>query len=264
MSYDAEEPVILPFRQACPVEFRGMGMIKPIQDMGKTFVVCVIHGGPGTRKTTQLWAIQQYCLGRPMTAQERVHVMAEAADIDRHRFSMEWLDAWCSWPGILCIDDVGYKQPNDWNVQALYAILNIRGQHKRRTVITTNHDKDKIHALYGEPIASRMFRDVVIGSGTTDMRGVRSPATWQQAPAPTPQAQDGAQQAPYDPHAVYRFYQEHPERIGPTARLFIKKYEAKQAGPKQPKKTPCAPEVRTAVAVASAVDEVLTNPFPVG
>lgn len=255
MSNDTEEIVSLNTRQHVPPEFAGMSVIPSILSKGKDILILTMFGGPGSGKTTQLWAVQQYCTQIAKAYSHRCHVMSECHDIDRHRYSEAWLEAWCNFPGILCIDDIGYKKPNEWNIQALYAILNIRAENKRKTMVTTNHDKKKITELYGEPIASRLFRDVVIDAGTTDMRGVRSTAQWHE-PKPVAVEKPKDENKPYDPKEVYEFYIANPQRIGPSSRKFIDKYEARMNGEQQKAKAKSVDKGWTGTAAAVATAEI--------
>jgi hypothetical protein len=179
------ETITLSSRQLIPAEYAGWTLPEAIKALAGKWQTIVIHGGPGTKKTTQLWTIKK-------ASRDPVYVMSEAADIDAHRFSMPHTEAWAAFRGILCIDDVGYKRSaNDWNMQVLFAVLNHRRANGLRTVITTNFNREKIKEIYGDHIASRIFGDREIDAGKVDMRGKVAAASWNEQPRKRIEITDG-------------------------------------------------------------------------
>jgi hypothetical protein len=174
MHNDAET-ITLSSRQPIPPEYANWQLPDAIQSLaGKWNTLCLV-GGPGSRKTTQLWTIRR-------VSRDPVHVMSEAADIDAHRFSMPHTEAWSIFRGILCVDDIGYKKPNDWNIQVLYTVLNHRRANGLRTILTTNHEEKKIAEMYGDHIASRMFGDKMLNVGSIDFIKKTTAASWNEQP----------------------------------------------------------------------------------
>jgi DNA replication protein DnaC len=70
-------------------------------------------------------------------------------DISKHR-------------GLLIIDDLGAKSPNDYAVDTLYRILNYRYEWMMPTLITSNLTLDTINQVFGDRISSRIDRMCVI------------------------------------------------------------------------------------------------------
>lgn len=134
-------------------------------------------GPAGTGKTYQLWALHRKWNNKATTpGRHKIHIISECADIDRYRFNYEWLDAWCEFPGTLCIDDIGYRTPGEWNTQAIYAISTFRRQHQLKTIWTTNLSTAEIGNQYTPAIASRLTGGLVIHTGGKDRRQIRSAA----------------------------------------------------------------------------------------
>jgi hypothetical protein len=167
----SDEPIRLSSRQPIPPEYANWDLPDSIRAKAGNWQTMVFVGGPGSRKTTQLWTIRRVC-------SKRVHIMSEAMDIDMNRFSVEHIRAWSEFPGILCIDDVGYKKPNEWNLQVLYCILTHRRAHGLKTILTTNHNEAKIKELYDDRISSRMFSEPPINVGDDDYRKKVNASQW--------------------------------------------------------------------------------------
>jgi hypothetical protein len=178
---DDNETVTLNTKQKIPPEYAGWKLPEAIAKLSGHWQTLVLTGGPGTRKTTQIWTIRR-------VASVPVHVLSESSDIDTNRFSLPHLDAWASFKGILCIDDIGYKKPTEWNVQVLFAVLSHRRMYGLKTILTTNHERAKLADLYGEPVASRVFADQVINVGNIDLRGKVEAASWNRLEPAAPTA----------------------------------------------------------------------------
>ena len=167
----------------------------------KSWRTVFFYGPPGTGKTHCIWAMQRKANGwlalcdewegQEFTSSDddksrqaslscqldglrnkkaKVYIISECSGIDRHRYDHDYIDGLCIHPGPLAIDDVGYKKPNEWNVQALYEITTRRRASDYRTVITSNLTPDRVKELYGAAIASRLTCDVVIPTGGDDRR----------------------------------------------------------------------------------------------
>lgn len=76
-------------------------------------------------------------------------VTVKLEDISKHR-------------GLLIIDDLGAKSPNDYAIDTLYRILNYRYEWMMPTLITSNLDIDTINKVFGDRISSRIDRMCVI------------------------------------------------------------------------------------------------------
>lgn len=64
--------------------------------------------------------------------------------------------------GLLIIDDLGARAPNDYSIDILYSILNYRYEHMMPTLITSNLDVNGIAQIFGDRISSRIDRMSVI------------------------------------------------------------------------------------------------------
>lgn len=165
-------------RQKIPAEFVAharAGVSEAMRErVPRKWKTILLIGPAGTKKTTQLWALHARHVSGSAEAQapgtHKVHVISECGDIDRYRYDWDWLDAWCDYRGCLCIDDIGYRQPRDWTVQAVYQIATQRRAHGRRTIWTTNLTFDRLREYYGAPIASRLMGGTVVQTGGDDWR----------------------------------------------------------------------------------------------
>ena len=134
-------------------------------------------GRAGTGKTWQLWGFKahQQAKADPMR-RPCMWIISEAADIEAHRWNVEWLTAVAEYDGILAIDDLGYRcqrpdsEPSEWASHAAYVIADARVNFRRRTIWTSNLTKERIAATYGEATASRICSCAVVEGGGHDRR----------------------------------------------------------------------------------------------
>ena len=69
-------------------------------------------------------------------------------------------------------DDLGSQKTNDWRSDITFALIDIKYESKKPTVITTNLDEAKILETYGPRLHSRLFssENTVLDFGTIDWR----------------------------------------------------------------------------------------------
>jgi DNA replication protein DnaC len=158
--------------QKVPAEYSGAEVSPGIKaKIPKDWQSLLLIGPAGTGKTTQLWALhRKHVTGKELTGRHKVHVISECSDIDRYRYDWDWLNAWAQFPGLLCVDDIGYRSPKDWTCQAIYHLATYRRAHQLRVIWTSNLTLDRLREAYGDPIASRLTGGTVIQTGGPDKR----------------------------------------------------------------------------------------------
>lgn len=131
----------------------------------------LLIGPAGTGKTTVLWALHRklvtsddYWEGPP------VYIVSECNGISRCRYDWDTLDELAALEGVLCVDDIGYKKPCEWMIQAAYHLSTERRAHKRRTIWTTNLTREALTEQYGAAIHSRISGGHVLNTGGEDKR----------------------------------------------------------------------------------------------
>ncbi len=158
--------------QAVPYEYRDAEPSKSIRDhLPKKWQSLLLIGPAGTGKTTQVWGLhRKHVRGNENNGRQKIHVISECGDIDRHRYDWSYLDAWAEFKGVLCVDDIGYRKPLDWTLQAIYYLATYRRAHGLRVIWTTNLSVDRLEEYYGAPIASRITGGAVVQTGGEDRR----------------------------------------------------------------------------------------------
>ncbi len=63
---------------------------------------------------------------------------------------------------LLIIDDLGSEMTNQFTISCLYNIVNIRLNHSRSLVVSTNLEPSEIRARYGDRITSRFFGEYTL------------------------------------------------------------------------------------------------------
>lgn len=159
-------------RQKIPAEYRDCELTPTIKaKMPKDWCTLLLIGPAGTGKTTVLWGLHKaLTTGKEFSGQHPVHVISECEDIDRFRFEWDWLEDCAQFPGRLCVDDIGYRKPGEWTLQAIYYLTNFRRKHKLKTIWTTNLSVEDLKEYYGAAITSRLMGGVVIQTGGEDKR----------------------------------------------------------------------------------------------
>ncbi|ASU83555.1 hypothetical protein CDO52_12835 [Nocardiopsis gilva YIM 90087] len=148
------------FRTKRPIEFAEPGDLHPdIEPWIEAYLArgralaLIIIGAVGAGKTWSLWKIQETLIERGWRGRCEIassYELKEATDrpVDHDQVRV-WREA-----DLLCIDDIGSQRINDWDMDALHALIDTRRQHHRATVITSN--SSDLRPLLGERVASRL------------------------------------------------------------------------------------------------------------
>lgn len=191
-----------------PAEYRDAELADDMRNILKEWnPVVALVGPPGTGKTRICWATLRRArlsqatkiLGIPDEAQrtyvgsglesrpawvkrtlekvirgDRVKIISEVADIRRHRHDRDWLDGIAKWGGdrhLLCVDDIGFTgKADDWVMEAIYHLANVRRANALPTMYTTNLSPDEMRSVFGAAISSRILGGVMIPVGGADRR----------------------------------------------------------------------------------------------
>jgi DNA replication protein DnaC len=159
--------------QRVPAEYQEARIAPSVKEivLGKSWVTLLLIGPAGTGKTTQLWGLHRHFVkGNEYTGEHDVHIISECEDIDRRRYEWDFVEEWAQFENVLCIDDIGYKKPTDWNTQCFYFITNYRRRHGLFTIWTTNLTVEELKDYYGAAIASRIMGGVIFETGGKDKR----------------------------------------------------------------------------------------------
>jgi len=132
----------------------------------------LLIGPPGTGKTWNLWALVRWYEARPHLGRP-ARLIAECQDIDSARWDEDRLAQWCEWPGLLLVDDVGYRNPTEWTRRAIYAIADSRLAWQRPTGWATNLSLEVLTSTYGPAVSSRLQAGAVIPTTGEDRRRLR-------------------------------------------------------------------------------------------
>ena len=105
---------------------------------------------------------------------DRVKIISEVADIRRHRHDRDWLDEIAKWGAekhLLCVDDIGFTgKADDWVMEAIYHLANVRRANALPTLYTTNLSPDDMRNVFGAAISSRILGGVMIPVSGVDRR----------------------------------------------------------------------------------------------
>lgn len=172
--------------QRTPVEYAAAKYSEAMRERAKGAVTVLLIGPAGSGKTHQVWALANRHNRHGGISEDdvsipevhAVHVISEALDIDALRYKQDMLSAWCDFPRLLCVDDVGYRcggnqAPSNWASHCVYAIATHRRSHGLPTVWTTNLTEQQLRLHYGDPVTSRLMGGVVIETGGEDRRQTR-------------------------------------------------------------------------------------------
>ncbi len=159
-------------------------------------LVLTLMGSPGTGKTFTAWAMYAALRkrqvmgwteaviedlrtrewvqwvgddGRHRNTDAWMRIVNEA-EVTRHRFDHAWLDKVAHHPSWLIVDDIGFRRPDDWMIEAAYVISGTRIENRKHTVYTTNLTADEMRQQYSAAIASRIMSGVVLDTSGIDRR----------------------------------------------------------------------------------------------
>lgn len=115
----------------------------------------ILFGAVGVGKTWSLWKAAETLVAGGWRGRFEVassYELKEATDrpVDKDQLRI-WRDA-----DLFALDDLGAQRINDWDTDAIFALIDHRWQHQRPTLIASN-EMDLI-SLVGERTSSR-FRD---------------------------------------------------------------------------------------------------------
>ena len=191
-----------------PAEYHNAELAEDMRNILKEWnPVVALVGPPGTGKTRICWATLRRArlsqatkiLGIPDEAQtnyegggyenraawvkrtlgkvirnDRVKIISEVADIRRHRHDRDWLDEIAKWGTdrhLLCVDDIGFTgKADDWVMEAIYHLANVRRANALPTLYTTNLSPDDMRNVFGAAISSRILGGVMIPVDGVDRR----------------------------------------------------------------------------------------------
>lgn len=143
-----------------PAEFAEPGTLDPrIAEWADAYLTAgrsralIIVGPVGAGKTWSLWKTAEHLVSRGWRGRAEIassYELKEATDrpVDKPQIAT-WRDA-----DLFCVDDIGSQRLNDWDLDALFTIVDPRRQHQRPTVITSNNAD--LRDLIGERVASRI------------------------------------------------------------------------------------------------------------
>lgn len=111
---------------------------------------------------------------RKVAQGDRVRIISEVADIRRHRHDRDWLDDISKWGTdrhLLCVDDIGFTgKADDWVMEAIYHLANVRRANALPTLYTSNLSPDDMRNVFGTAISSRILGGVMIPVSGADRR----------------------------------------------------------------------------------------------
>lgn len=115
----------------------------------------LLFGAVGVGKTWSLWKTAESLVRSGWRGRFEIassYELKEATDrpVNKDRLRT-WRDA-----DLLALDDLGSQRVNDWDVDAIFALVDHRWQHQRPTLIASN--ETNLIGLVGERTSSR-FRD---------------------------------------------------------------------------------------------------------
>lgn len=113
----------------------------------------ILIGPVGTGKTWSLWKTAETLVRNGWRGRFEIapfYEVKEATDrpVDRNRIQT-WREA-----DLFALDEIGAQHVNDWDADALSALIDRRWQHRRPTLVTSN--EPDLKGLLGERSASRL------------------------------------------------------------------------------------------------------------
>lgn len=128
----------------------------------------VLIGAVGTGKTWSLWKAAETLTRAGWAGRFEIAATYEIKEATDRPVNRQQLDTWRD-ADLFAIDDPGAHGMNDWDADALAALIDRRWQHQRPTLIATN--EPNLRGLLGDRAASRLADGATIVRFTgTDRR----------------------------------------------------------------------------------------------
>jgi DNA replication protein DnaC len=120
-----------------------------------------ITGDLGTGKTTLAMLVSKAALdaGRSVAIYSLPRLLAEIRATFEDGSDRSYIDLFerLSEVDLLHIDDLGAERTNEWVLEQLYSLVNVRYEDERALVVTTNLDHMKLREQIGERTVSRLI-----------------------------------------------------------------------------------------------------------
>lgn len=149
-AFEARRPI--EFAEPGELDPRILPWVKRFHAAGRSRALIIV-GTIGAGKTWSLWKINEALVSLGWRGRCDIvdaYELKEATDrpVDRDLVA-RWRNT-----DLLCLDDIGSQQLNNWDMDALHALIDHRRQHQKATVITSN--TSDLRPLLGERVASRI------------------------------------------------------------------------------------------------------------
>lgn len=148
------------FEARRPIEFADPGELDPrilpwieqFQATGRSRALIIV-GTIGAGKTWSLWKINETLVDLGWRGRCDIVDAYELKEATDRPVDWDLVTRWRH-TDLLCIDDIGSQKLNNWDMDALHALIDHRRQHQKATVITSN--TGDLRPLLGERVASRI------------------------------------------------------------------------------------------------------------
>ena len=148
------------FEARRPIEFAEPGNLDPrilpwvenFRAVGRSRALIIV-GTIGAGKTWSLWKINETLVDRGWRGRCDIVDAYELKEATDRPVNWDLVNRWRN-ADLRCSDDIGSQQLNNWDMDALHALIDHRRQHQKATVITSN--TSDLRPLLGERVASRI------------------------------------------------------------------------------------------------------------
>lgn len=137
-----------------------------IQGCGKTSAAaCMYRSFAGNAR----WILLEEFVRQILRCRQegRVEIFSPVTGESYWRTESQWMRL-VSQAQLLCIDDIGLRQPTEAAYEVVFNLINSR--HGKRTIYTSNLTPEAFTRVYGKRIASRVLSGMVIESIGVDLR----------------------------------------------------------------------------------------------